>query len=170
MPALECPHCHLVVLVREGGNCPSCGKDPADPLGATPSLTRLTFHLGLATPALCCTCGCATASREEVVASRTVGGEGLVARLLFPLAVLFQLTSMRHAGSVYGRAQRVAFAAPRCPDCQASGRLVPEHVDWEERTLDLLVCRAFAEVASRGGWATGTQAPSNATPAPPMGA
>ena len=63
----ECPHCHIAVLAKQDGTCPSCLKNINESSEDDLMMTRLTIHSGQTLPTICVKCGAETTNRKKVI-------------------------------------------------------------------------------------------------------
>jgi hypothetical protein len=142
----DCLHCHVRVMFGADGVCPSCRRSAHDPV-VDDGMRRLTIPDRALLPDLCAGCGCATGRRQSTEGSRVTHGERTWLR-----ALVFVLWSPIVALFIPGPSRRaVQVSLPVCPDCAKNGEFWPEHVDFEEGVLTLLVHRNLAEAFARSG-------------------
>ena len=124
---VECPHCHVQVLLRRDGKCPACGQDPRDERGSTPHLTEVRIYELQALPAHCIRCDAQTKRLLKVTRKRRLGGEATWIQML--LAVVRPRLLLQDG--VTGNRQRVDVKLPVCERCQRSGATEPGYVNFE---------------------------------------
>lgn len=130
----ECPACHTTVLPTPERLCPACQGNVDACL--SDGLRSITVRDDADLPRVCVRCGVATRHSTRCEFSRTdeqAGGQSTWLRVV--LAILFP-RSLRFTRAK--KVDRMQLVIPHCHGCEHPA---PEHVDFEQRELTLLVHR-----------------------------
>ncbi len=152
---VECPHCYQRVLPRDGGLCPSCGKNVHDTRGPNLKVTSLRIDEGMSLPPFCCSCGSPTERLVTIKRTRRLG-DNVFVRMLFWISyvllwILFTgwavLIAIVVGGSPHQKRMRmsVRLHLPMCQTCSAWNKVIPVTVDFDNHRMTFLVDRSFAD-------------------------
>jgi len=144
----ECPHCHVSVLLRADGTCPSCGANANGPADVPTTETIVTVYETDRMPDLCCRCAQPTQRRVAVRAKRQLDGESPV------LSWLLLLVNWIAALLRMGGESRMQVRMPLCDACHGGPKLKPRDIRFEDFSLKFVVHREFRarleQLRSRG--------------------
>lgn len=139
----ECPSCHVRVIVPDDLRCPSCQADMLEAEDDGQRRLKVTDHQS-DLPPFCATCGSST-NEHEVVSAREGQidtSDRVIVGFLLMLLSPFLMLLMNFRG---GRTLEVAI--PRCRPCSKGPKLEPDHINFEQGTMTLLVHYRLGEAA-----------------------
>ena len=150
---VECPHCYQRVLPRDGGLCPSCGKNVHDTRGANLKVTSLRIDEGMSLPPFFCSCGCTTERLVTIKRTRRFGDNVFFRILLWISYVLlwifFRAVAIAIARGDSRHRKRTILSVrlhlPMCQTCSAWNKVTPVTVDFDNHRMTFIVDRSFAD-------------------------
>ncbi len=145
---IECPHCHRRVLPSENNICPACRKDISDTRGVDPNLVSLVLSDCTKLPPYCYSCNSPTERYVKIEEKVEIGGDSPLAKafltlttVLSPLVGHVTLSAPRTGGEKHA----VNIRIPQCEQCAKKGKPTPEHVNFKQETMTLIVHRGFRD-------------------------
>jgi hypothetical protein len=157
--AIECPHCHALVLTLPGEICPACTRAVREE-SATGALRRVTLREidDVFLPSICIQCGQLTHDVDRFSASRPgTQSPWLRAFLIVALPLLSGLlTVLLPIGFILGYKPRrgpserpFELQIPRCAFCASRGHLREEFLNFQRGEASFLAHRAFADALKK---------------------
>lgn len=143
----SCPHCHMRVLRKTDGTCPSCGNLMSDLRGADLEIARVEIDDIHLLPPVCAYCGAGTDRRVRLRLTRAPPGTGDRALASLAVFLVFGWLPWLFWKAFGVGKEKMEFEIPQCRDCAcAKGKPSLEHVDFEDRRASLLVHVEFDRV------------------------
>jgi hypothetical protein len=152
---IECPHCHVRVLLVGGALCPSCGKDTSTPPQYEHGMEPFVYYETTPLPPVCIRCAKGTdrVERHRFGQSSSGGPQPLEDVSMLPLRglrnlargirLLVGLDKMLLGGA------ELRFEIPYCDDCNRKKPLSLLQVNTKDGYVRLLVSRVYLEVTRR---------------------
>jgi hypothetical protein len=143
----ECPYCHTRVIVRADLSCPACQMDMRGV--ADDGRRRLKVGEGSILPHVCAHCGEPADGARRIDVSRAVddGGANGFQRIVVKVASALLLDRLLHVNAQ--RRIQLDIDVPVCAGCWERSSLVPQHVNFADRTVTLLVHRRLSEAVAQ---------------------
>jgi hypothetical protein len=119
-----------------------------EPTNESGAKTMLRIKEGARLPPICCKCATTTDRLAKVRQSQTKGGESLLVRLLVLVWGIFMSRGGPGAGlqmfnDLKPTVRDLVLYIPCCERCKSQYQIKPEYVEFERRTVKIVVHREF---------------------------